>query len=182
MRSAAWDAGTGVHSLLMLRREDEKDAFLGNAYALLFPIDWPEPFGLVMIETLACGTPAIAFRPRCQHRLAARSVGRNSSATALRSRARAARRSPSSSQHDKAAGYRRIRPPLSFTTEACESHVYFLKNVAAIAPRIPAPANVSQSRCVFAQSCALHARARRSNTPCAPWSPASSSGDHRLFG
>jgi glycosyltransferase involved in cell wall biosynthesis len=40
----------------------EKDEFLGNALALLFPIDWPEPFGLVMIEALACGTPVVAFR------------------------------------------------------------------------------------------------------------------------
>lgn len=39
-----------------------KNAFLGNAYAVLFPIDWPEPFGLVMIESMACGTPVIAFR------------------------------------------------------------------------------------------------------------------------
>jgi len=40
----------------------QKSAFLGGAEALLFPIDWPEPFGLVMIEALACGTPVVAFR------------------------------------------------------------------------------------------------------------------------
>jgi glycosyltransferase involved in cell wall biosynthesis len=41
--------------------EVEKNAFLGNAIALLFPIDWPEPFGLVLIEAMATGTPVIAF-------------------------------------------------------------------------------------------------------------------------
>ncbi|MFL6663645.1 MAG: glycosyltransferase family 4 protein [Rhizobacter sp.] len=41
--------------------EHEKNDFIGDARALLFPIDWPEPFGLVMIESLACGTPIIAY-------------------------------------------------------------------------------------------------------------------------
>ena len=42
--------------------EREKQAFLGEALALLFPVAWPEPFGLVMIEAMACGTPVLAFR------------------------------------------------------------------------------------------------------------------------
>jgi glycosyltransferase involved in cell wall biosynthesis len=41
--------------------ESDKSEFLGNAQALLFPISWPEPFGLAMIEAMACGTPVIAF-------------------------------------------------------------------------------------------------------------------------
>jgi glycosyltransferase involved in cell wall biosynthesis len=42
--------------------EAEKRGLLGNARALLFPIDWPEPFGLVLIEAFACGTPVIAYK------------------------------------------------------------------------------------------------------------------------
>src|SRR5437016_11949376 len=42
--------------------DEAKEKFLAGASALLFPIDWPEPFGLVMIEAMACATPVIAFR------------------------------------------------------------------------------------------------------------------------
>jgi len=50
----------GVHFIGEIA-EAEKSDFLGGARALLFPISWPEPFGLVMIEAMACGTPVIAF-------------------------------------------------------------------------------------------------------------------------
>jgi glycosyltransferase involved in cell wall biosynthesis len=42
--------------------EAEKDELLGGAYAYLFPIDWPEPFGLTMVESMATGTPVVAYR------------------------------------------------------------------------------------------------------------------------
>ncbi len=41
--------------------ETPKAQFLGEARALLFPIDWPDPFGLAMIESMACGTPVVAY-------------------------------------------------------------------------------------------------------------------------
>ncbi len=51
-------------NILLVGEVDEvrKQPFLAGAAALLFPIDWPEPFGLVMIEAMACGTPVIAYR------------------------------------------------------------------------------------------------------------------------
>ncbi len=42
--------------------DEEKNEFIGGAYALVCPYDWPEPFGLVLIEALACGTPVLAYR------------------------------------------------------------------------------------------------------------------------
>jgi glycosyltransferase involved in cell wall biosynthesis len=53
--------GVGVEFIGEIN-DREKTQFLGNAQALLFPIDWPEPFGLSMIEAMACGTPVLAFR------------------------------------------------------------------------------------------------------------------------
>jgi glycosyltransferase involved in cell wall biosynthesis len=53
--------GTHVH-LTGEVNDEKKEQFLAGAAAVLFPIDWPEPFGLVMIEAMACGTPVIAFR------------------------------------------------------------------------------------------------------------------------
>src|SRR5262249_36157374 len=53
--------GTGLEYIGEID-DDEKGRLLGSARALLFPIDWEEPFGLVMIDALACGTPVIAFR------------------------------------------------------------------------------------------------------------------------
>ncbi|OSI20451.1 glycosyltransferase family 4 protein [Bradyrhizobium canariense] len=52
------------HSVQLVGEVDDakKQPFLANAAGLLFPIDWPEPFGLVMIEAMACGTPVIAYR------------------------------------------------------------------------------------------------------------------------
>jgi glycosyltransferase involved in cell wall biosynthesis len=52
--------GPGVEMIGEIN-ESQKPAFLSNAHALLMPIDWPEPFGLVMIEAMACGTPVIAI-------------------------------------------------------------------------------------------------------------------------
>lgn len=54
-------AGGGVEFIGEIA-DDDKDRFLGEALGVLFPIDWPEPFGLVMVEAMACGTPVVAYR------------------------------------------------------------------------------------------------------------------------
>jgi glycosyltransferase involved in cell wall biosynthesis len=54
-------SGPGVEFIGEIN-ERQKTQFLGEALALLFPIDWPEPFGLAMIEAMACGAPVLAFR------------------------------------------------------------------------------------------------------------------------
>jgi glycosyltransferase involved in cell wall biosynthesis len=53
--------GAGVEFIGEIN-DRQKTQFLGEAQALLFPVDWPEPFGLSMIEAMACGTPVLAFR------------------------------------------------------------------------------------------------------------------------
>jgi glycosyltransferase involved in cell wall biosynthesis len=53
--------GPGVEFIGEISERDKAE-FLGQASALLFPVDWPEPFGLAMIEAMACGTPVLAFR------------------------------------------------------------------------------------------------------------------------
>jgi glycosyltransferase involved in cell wall biosynthesis len=53
--------GSGVEFIGEIN-DQQKSQFLGGAQALLFPVDWPEPFGLSMIEAMACGTPVLAFR------------------------------------------------------------------------------------------------------------------------
>jgi glycosyltransferase involved in cell wall biosynthesis len=55
-------ANSGLIEYIGEVNEHEKDEVLGNAYAYLFPIDWPEPFGLTMVEAMATGTPVIASR------------------------------------------------------------------------------------------------------------------------
>jgi glycosyltransferase involved in cell wall biosynthesis len=58
-----WEAGDQeAYQVEQCFGETEKNEFLGNALAVLLPIDWPEPFGLMMIEAMACGTPTIAYR------------------------------------------------------------------------------------------------------------------------
>ncbi|MEX2398144.1 MAG: glycosyltransferase family 4 protein [Balneolales bacterium] len=58
----AWQLDDPLVEYIGEVNEEQKTEFLGNALCMLFPIDWPEPFGMVMAESLACGTPVIAFK------------------------------------------------------------------------------------------------------------------------
>ena len=72
--------------------EEDKPSFLGNASALLFPIDWPEPFGLVMIEAMSCGTPVIAWPRGSVPRSSSRVTGHHELGRRGRRRGRSRRR------------------------------------------------------------------------------------------
>src|SRR6202453_2889422 len=114
----------------------EKTKFIGDALALLFPIDWPEPFGLVMIEAMACGTPVLAFR----HGSVAEIIDPGVTGQIVDSMDEAIRLLPGVIRLDRRAVRRRFEERFS-SSRMANDYVEVYRNLRRnVGVRVPAPA------------------------------------------